>query len=85
MIKHVYSVYDNKCEFHKFTFAQRTKGEAIRTFTDLANDANTEICKHPEDFSLFFIADFDETKGEYKNVTPPEHLGLALEFKKQNG
>lgn len=78
--KLVFAVYDVKAGYYKNPFIMRTKGEALRGYSDVANDKQTEIGKHPEDFCLFLLATFDEIKGIYKNESAPVSLGLAIEY-----
>ena len=78
--KVVIAIFDTKAKFYKSPTMMRTRGEALRAFSDLANDKQTEIGKHPEDFVLFMLATFDEVKGVYHNLPCPESLGVASEF-----
>lgn len=78
--KQVFAIFDSKAKFFKSPVLMRTKGEALRAFSDLANDKQTEIGRHPEDFAMFHLGTFDEEKGTYINNSCPESLGLAIEF-----
>lgn len=78
----VFAIYDTKAGYYKQPFMMRSTGEAIRGFTDIANDNQTEIGKHPEDFGLFHLAEFDSDKGTYENKSVPVSLGLAMEYVK---
>lgn len=80
MRKPVFAVYDSKAGYFKTPFIMQTKGEAVRSWSDVANDKSTEIGKHPEDFTLFHIAGFDEESGKYENLLTPESCGLAVEY-----
>lgn len=80
--KLVFAVFDVKAGYYKNPFMLKTKGEALRGFSDVANDKETEIGKHPEDFCLFLLSTFDEVKGTYKNESAPVSLGMAIEFVK---
>jgi len=82
MNNQVFAVYDSKAKYFRNPFIMRTKGEAIRAFTDIANDDASEISKHAEDFTLFHLGTFNEEKGCYENLTSPNSLGIAVEFKK---
>jgi len=82
MTKEVYSIYDSKCEFYTQPFMVRAKGEAIRAFSDLANDDKTQVGQHPEDFTLFQLATFDENTGKYESLLTPKSICLANEMKK---
>lgn len=78
-----YSVYDNKTEAYAKPFFQLTRGEALRSWTDLANDLQSQnmVAKHPSDFVLFEIGEYDESTGTFQNHPAPFNLGSALQFK----
>lgn len=82
MKKLVFAVYDSKAETYKNPFMTLSKGEARRAWGDVANDKNNDIGKHPEDYTLFHIATFDEETGKYENVVAPESMGVAIEYVK---
>jgi len=77
--KPVFVVYDAKAEIYLTPFMMRSKGEAVRAFMDIANNKETAIGLHPEDYILYYIADYDELKGFYENRTP-ECIGKAIEY-----
>lgn len=79
MIKQVFSVYDSKVKFYDSPFLARNKGEAIRGFADAANKKETYVGSHPEDYTLFFIAEYDDESGVYRPVSH-ESCGVALEY-----
>lgn len=74
----VYGIYDIKAGYYKTPFMMHSDGEAIRGFSDLANDTGVDIGKHPEDYALFHLAEFDTVKGEYKNEIAPRNLINAI-------
>lgn len=79
-MKKIYGIYDSKSKFYPFPpLYLRNRGEAIRMFGDLANDKTIAIGKHPEDYCLFELGEYDEEHSLFQN-TPPESLGVALEF-----
>lgn len=77
----VFAVYDVKAKYYKNPFVMKTKGEALRGWADISNDEKTEIGKHPSEFCLFLIGEFDIFNGKLKALDVPESLGLAQEFK----
>lgn len=81
MINKVFTVYDSKAEIYLNPFLMKNKAEALRAFIDIANDPTTQIGKHPEDFTLFEIGEFDYDRGEHCNHPAKISLGVALEFK----
>lgn len=82
MISKVYTCYDSKSELYLNPFLTRSKGEAIRSFQDIANDLTSQIGKHPADFTLFEIGEYDDTEGEYTMHQSKVNCGNALEFQK---
>lgn len=79
MILQMFAIFDSATEAYASPFFQQARGQAIRTFEDLANDPNTMICKHPADYTLFHTGTYDDQKGI---VTSERHanLGKAIEF-----
>lgn len=46
-------------------FFVRAKGEAIRHFMDACADKNAPFAKHPGDYELFVLADYDDVSGQF--------------------
>ncbi len=79
----MFSVFDSKCAAYMQPFFFNSRGQAIRAFTDLANDPNSMISKHAADFTLFSIGSYDDgtaivTAGTHVN------LGKAIEFQNKD-
>ena len=64
MIKKIYTVYDEKAEAYLQPFYFEKLGQAKRAVADLVNDPDHQFGKHPSDFTLFFIGDFDDSNAE---------------------
>lgn len=79
MVRKIFSVYDVKAEIFNQPFFMSTKGEALRAFSDLANDSQSSIAKHPGDYKLVYIGMFDDVSGEVDEVER-ESLGFASDF-----
>lgn len=77
----VFAVRDSKIDAFLSPFFMKTTGEALRGWQDVVNNSETAFCRHPNDFCLFQIAEYDELKGTFTNLTSPISLGLAVEFK----
>lgn len=78
----VYTVYDSKVEAYMSPFVMRSKGEAVRAFSDTVNEENSQFNKHPEDFTLFEIGEWNEKSGVLEMYAAKASLGLASEFKR---
>lgn len=46
-------------------FFARAKGEAIRHFMDACADSNAPFSKHPGDYELFILAEYDDVGGTF--------------------
>ena len=77
----IFSIYDSKAEAYHQPFYLTTKSLAIRQFTDLANDNSSQISKHPADFTLFYIGEYDDHTASFDLEKTKIALGTALEFK----
>ena len=73
----VFTVYDVKAKLHLQPFFMRSIPEAVRAFGDLANDEGHQFGKHPEDYTLVQIGDYDETSGLIDPLKEPVVLVRA--------
>lgn len=85
MIQKVFGVRDGKALAFLQPFYSVSSGSAIRAFDDTVNatDGN-QIAKHPEDYVLYEIAEFDDCTGEFKCCTPLKLLGSGVDFVKRS-
>ena len=56
----LYSVFDSASAMYERPFCAQADGAAIRSFTDIACDADHPIGMHPEHYSLFRLGTFDD-------------------------
>lgn len=78
MVHKVFSIRDAKAEFFNSPFLQKTEGEAERTFTSLVNDNQSTLSKHPEDYDLYFVGEYDDNTGKYDLQEAPVHRIKAV-------
>lgn len=78
----VCSVYDLKVKFFDMPMIFRNRGEAARSWSEIANHPTHSISKHPADFAMMIIGEFDDQTGLIDALPQSENLGLAAEFKK---
>lgn len=76
----VFSIYDNKAKAFSQPFYSPTVAVGIRNFEAAVKDANTQLHKHPEDFTLFHVASYDDEVGRFNNLEHIANLGLAAQF-----
>lgn len=76
-MKHkVFSIFDVKSGIFNPPFMCRATGEAVRSFSQLANDKTTQVGMYPEDYILFEIGLFDDETAVYEQ-DKPQSLGHA--------
>lgn len=75
----VCSVYDLATKAFMQPFFVRTKGEAARSFMDACSDGKTNFCRHPSDFVLFTLGEFDDASGHIDSYQTPEKVMTALD------
>lgn len=80
MILKVYSVFDSKVQSFMQPFYCQSKGQALRGFTEVANDKQHTIGKYPEDCTLFELGEFDDATGHFSLFDTPMSIGLAIEY-----
>lgn len=74
----IYSIYDKKAVAYTNPFYYHQKGQAIRGFEDAVNDLQSPLNKHPEDFQLFQIGEWNDTTGVITPLQNPVHVEDAL-------
>jgi len=76
----IFAIYDTKAAAHLPPFFLPTRGLAIRAFTDCVNDSTHQFSKHPEDYTLFLVGNFDDVSGEIDMPNVRENLGHGSQF-----
>lgn len=79
MLKKVFSIFDEKAEAYLNPFYLDTTGLAIRAITDCVNDPNHQFARHPADYTLFQLGEWDDTTGHFNADKRP--LGSLIEYK----
>lgn len=74
----IFSIYDKKAVAYQNPFFYHQKGQALRAFEDAVNDPQIAFNKHPEDFSLFHIGEWDDSTGTIKSLPNPVPIEEAL-------
>lgn len=74
----IYSIYDTASAAYMRPFFQQSDGQALRSFSDIANDPNHDIGRHPEDYTLVRIGTFNDQTGKI-DPENPESLITGLE------
>jgi hypothetical protein len=72
-----FSIKDIKSEGFNTPFFQATYGLAERSFKDACQDVNSSLNKHPDDFSLYYIGEFNMQTGKFEPELDPKFICKA--------
>ncbi|QCQ84766.1 nonstructural protein [Blackfly microvirus SF02] len=61
----IFSVFDKAVGAFLQPFYCRSKGEAIRSFTEVVNDPKREFGRYSSDYSLMYHGEFDDSSGMF--------------------
>ena len=82
MILKMFSIRDAKGEKYFPPFFKHSHGEAERDFVQTVKDPQTMLSKFPEDFDLYFLGEYDDTKGAMSALDTPQHVMKAVDVSK---
>lgn len=80
MFLKLFSIYDSKSETYSVPHAVKTRGEAIRSLSDLLREGKHDFALHPEDYTLFELGTFDLLTAEFHLEKTAVSVGKLLEF-----
>lgn len=75
----IYAIKDNAIEAYGQPIFVRAQGQAVRSFTDECKNTESQLHKHPADYDLYYIGEYDDETGR---ITPaePERVARAIDF-----
>ena len=77
----IYSIYDQAAKAYTSPFFMHNHGLAIRAFSDQVNSqTENQIQKHPEQFTLFHIGEYNDETGNIESLTNIKSLGKGHEY-----
>lgn len=74
MIHNAYTIFDRKALIFNTPFYAVNDGSAVRSFSDLVGDMNTQVGRHPADFVLYRCGVFDDSNGLFGAEVPLVHV-----------
>lgn len=76
-----FSIRDAKAGVFGRPFFFISAGVAMRVFGDMCNDPNDPVGQHPEDYTLFELASWDEDTGMFTQDHQAKSLVNGIELK----
>ena len=80
-IQKVVAVFDRGISSYGRPFAVPHVGQAVREFTDLCQDRENPIGKHPQDYQLYELGIYDDSSGRFDNLNEPRLLISGSDIK----
>lgn len=74
----VYTIKDEKALTFLFPFYCQNTTEAVRSFQMSAENPKTSINRWPQEFSLYYLGQFDQTNAKFTMLETPEHVCSAV-------
>lgn len=79
MLHKIFTIHDVKADAYYKPFFFPNKAMAIREFTNLVNDKNSQVGTNPADYTLFALGEFDDNKAEFSEMKKTS-IGNGVEF-----
>lgn len=77
-LRSVVAVRDKAAQLFMTPFFVVADGVAVRDFLSEANNPDSVICKHQQDFSLYKLGVFDEGNGTFELYKEPQFMIAAI-------
>lgn len=80
-LQEVLSVRDRAANAYGRPFFTASVGQAIRSFSDVINGKDdSEIQRHPGDFDLFHLGQFDDETGNFLQYPAPKQIAVGKDL-----
>ena len=76
----MYALFDSKAKAWLPPFLGRSDEDAKLSFAVLCQDAEHPVGRHPADYTMFRVGDWDTEKGELLPLEVRENLGNGIYF-----
>lgn len=63
----ILSIKDRALDAFMRPFYAQTEGQGERMFTDLVNEPGSDMNKHPDDYDLYLLGDWNDSTGLTRN------------------
>lgn len=80
MLHKLFTVFDSKAEIFLPPFFVPTLGIAKRAFIDCINSPDHQFGKHPSDYTLFQLGNFNDADGMMEEPYTKKSIGNGVEF-----
>lgn len=75
----VFAPYDGRLGVYMQPFFMLHRGQAVRSWHDICTDPDSMMAKHPADFVLYELGEFDDVEGVFTQLPQKNQIASALE------
>lgn len=79
-MKTIFTLRDKKAAAYSPIFVHPTIGLAEREISDLANNPESTLHKHPADYTLFAIGQYDDLEANLKSYDKPQFIAEVTDL-----
>lgn len=80
MISNMYAIYDSKAEIYTTPMHFRNDAEALRQFSQEANNPESKLNKFSQDYSLFLLGEYDDDFARFEIREAPKCVAKIHEL-----
>lgn len=80
MLMKVLCVRDSALVAYGRPFVAPATGAAVRSFSDEVNNPQTDFFKHPADYELFLLGDYDDSTAKFDLFSEPRSVARAIDL-----
>lgn len=77
----ILSLFDSAANFYAAPFTVPSTAVAVRSLKAAIDGDSGDVAKHPEDFTLYKIGEFDSESGKITAFDTPERVVRAIDLK----
>lgn len=74
------SIHDSALKAYTRPFYVPALGAAVRAFSDMCNDPQSDFFKHPSDYILYELGEFDDSTALYKPLEAPRIVSRGIDL-----
>lgn len=76
----IYAIHDDKMQAFSRPLFFQNHGTAIRSFSDAIQDPKSDYARHPSDYRLYCLGEYDDNTGIIVSLSQPEYVVHAIEL-----
>lgn len=82
-MKVIVALKDTAARVFGTPFVVQAAAQAVRSLRDEVNskDSTSDVCKHPDDFELYELANFDDDSGVVSSIDPIRMIARAKDLR----